>query len=696
MIEPDSAGVLFTRSPESEDDCLIESCWGLGVTAVGGGAVDRAIVSRRERSVRLEVTEKTEMAVMVAEGGVLRIPCPPELATTPSVDETFARELVEMGLRIERLLGGAVDVEWARAAGAPHLLQARRVFPIDRWADPPPARHYDLWSRALMAELFPDPITPFTWSLAAEHWSDIRREYYRMIGLRDVGETFFFRLHDYRLYFNVGAGYHLRSDRLGRPSQTMAPHASSSEPPDRYGFRSRRPRLWRMTRGLPGLIRRLFLAHMTMRRARREFASAEDIARRFRALPHDGTPAELWSRFGKLWDEFRRLEMIEGVVDESVFAASRRLEILCHHWLRDQRPMAHLLRDSRGSEPAAVEALVAMAQSASDDLRHAVLNRPFQDLTRAIADEEPWSEPLRAFLLRHGHRARGELEWSQQRWAEDPTPVLAALRGYLGNGRPHGAVAGEEATEKEIYARLALLPGERWVPWRRALFSLILGQVRAMLPLRSVPRDRVMLVSLEGRRILIRLGEEFVLTGALTQPDEIFYLTVAEIEETIRRTSTPTWRWQIARRRELIERARRRPPPEVIDADGRPVVEQGAPRQTRVGDERSLEGRAAAPGRARGRVRIVRTGQDAQGVQVGEVLVLAASDIGSTLLFPLASAVILQRGGLLSHATVLARELGLPAVVDVADAARLRDGTVVEVDGSTGRIDILEEAQVPR
>jgi pyruvate,water dikinase len=129
----------------------------------------------------------------------------------------------------------------------------------------------------------------------------------------------------------------------------------------------------------------------------------------------------------------------------------------------------------------------------------------------------------------------------------------------------------------------------------------------------------------------------------------------------------------------------------VLDANGRSLDEE--PAQRRVAE---LSGRGAVPGTVQGRVKILSRPEDARGVEVGCVLVLASADIGSTLLFPQAGAMVVERGGLLSHAIVLAREFGLPAVIGVTGATSiLRNGDLVSVDGDAGIVKLLERDGSP-
>lgn len=101
----------------------------------------------------------------------------------------------------------------------------------------------------------------------------------------------------------------------------------------------------------------------------------------------------------------------------------------------------------------------------------------------------------------------------------------------------------------------------------------------------------------------------------------------------------------------------------------------------------TLAGRPGSPGRATGRARIVRGPDDFAAVRRGDILVCRATDPAWTSLFGVVSAVVTEVGGVLSHAAIVARELGLPAVLAVPNATTaLVDGTMVTVDGTAGRV----------
>jgi pyruvate,water dikinase len=195
---------------------------------------------------------------------------------------------------------------------------------------------------------------------------------------------------------------------------------------------------------------------------------------------------------------------------------------------------------------------------------------------------------------------------------------------------------------------------------------------------------------LVGRGLLLQLGERLAAARVLESGDDLFYLTVSEISGLVGRDSDTMHAAAIAARRRLqVARAAVRAAPELIGPEGEVLEDRLPDHGSRRDGQVSLTGRGAAPGVAEGPVRVIRSPSDSGSIRLGDVLVLPAGDLGSTLYFPLAAAMVVERGSLLSHAVVLAREYGLPTVVGVLSANALADGLWVRVDGSRGTVSVV-------
>jgi rifampicin phosphotransferase len=184
------------------------------------------------------------------------------------------------------------------------------------------------------------------------------------------------------------------------------------------------------------------------------------------------------------------------------------------------------------------------------------------------------------------------------------------------------------------------------------------------------------------RRSVMRLGELLRAAGAIDEAADIFFLKRGEL-------STPD-RMQdvVARRRARWERQRRLPAPLTI---GKPLsLLTGSVEAVRTSTDHpdgAIVGHPASPGRASGLVRIVRSPEDFDRFLAGEVLVAMATAPAWTPLFARAAAVVTDGGSLAAHASLVAREYGIPAVVGTGDATlRLADGQLVTVDGGAGTV----------
>jgi pyruvate,water dikinase len=204
------------------------------------------------------------------------------------------------------------------------------------------------------------------------------------------------------------------------------------------------------------------------------------------------------------------------------------------------------------------------------------------------------------------------------------------------------------------------------------------------------------------RRLFLAVGERLAAAGRIETARDVFFLTIEELFVIGEQRGAALDLAGLVRRRrdEFAAYARGPAPPERFETWGPPPVEYGAegvaaaalpgvvPREP--ADARELRGTGCCPGVVRERVRIVRDPREAEGV-AGRILVAERTDPGWTLLFPAARGLLVQRGSLLSHSAIVAREMGLPCVVGIAGLLdTLRDGEEVEMDGATGRVVRIE------
>jgi len=306
---------------------------------------------------------------------------------------------------------------------------------------------------------------------------------------------------------------------------------------------------------------------------------------------------------------------------------------------------------------------------------------------------------IERFLAMHGDVGQSGEDLRRPAWRDEPANLVAEIARRLGMRGEHPDVRLNrllaEGDRIAAVARHAL----RDRPAELLLFEEVLALAREAGPLTEEHNywiDR--LVQAHVRRATYAIGRRMVREGLLTAADDIFYFDVPEIAAALR--DRGDLRPRTADRVAEFTRWSRLRAPEWIGAPPPPAV-AGGPAASRVDlgykvaqeDARILRGVPASGGVVRGPARLVLTMDDFAKMHPGDVLVCRSTNVSWISLFTVAAAVVTEVGGALSHAAVVAREFGVPAVVATGTAlSLLSDGQLVEVDGSAGTIRVLDPA----
>jgi pyruvate,water dikinase len=246
-------------------------------------------------------------------------------------------------------------------------------------------------------------------------------------------------------------------------------------------------------------------------------------------------------------------------------------------------------------------------------------------------------------------------------------------------------VAARHDAEAAAFEALAGSPG------RLASFRSLLDATQRLVPIREEQVDELTIAWPVLRRAVVRIGEALVARGTIRDADDVFFLLRNEVLDALRATTPAPPIDTDARRALRDQQARLVPPLLVGQLDPVTRFFWGAfPRLVgaKPSEHAIVNGSPASPGRATGLVRVVRGPADFDALEPGEVLVAPVTAPAWTPLFRVAVAVVTDSGSAAAHASIIAREYGIPAVVGCGDAtARLRTGQRVTVDGSTGNVE---------
>lgn len=247
-------------------------------------------------------------------------------------------------------------------------------------------------------------------------------------------------------------------------------------------------------------------------------------------------------------------------------------------------------------------------------------------------------------------------------------------------------VAAREAAEAATFQHLASSPR------RLRAFRRLLAETQHLVPLREEQVRELTIAWPVMRRALLRIGETLAARGVVAEPDDIFFLTRPEALTTLG-GGRPADTVDVAGRRSNREEQARLVPPLFVGRVNRMLRQWWDKYPRLVGAVRSdralVSGTPASPGHASGPVRVIRGPQEFDELRPGEILVAPLTAPAWTPLFTRAAAVVTDVGSPASHASIIAREYGIPAVVGCGDAtARLRTGMRVTVDGNTGNVEL--------
>jgi phosphohistidine swiveling domain-containing protein len=703
MVASEVSGVMFTANPLTgkRSETVIDATLGLGEALVSGRVEpDHYLVDEQTgRVIERRIGAKSLSVRARGDGGTIE--SPEDAAERAALTDSVVLELASLGRRVAQLFDVPQDIEWAQATGRLHVLQARPItslFPLPATL-PTDGLHVLISFGAVQGML--DPITP----LGRDFFSALPRVLASGWGpFASVGE---------RIFLDITAV--ARNPRL-RPllrSALRAIEPATGEALDEVlaeavsvGAETERP--WRapsarvlmlLTRALGNLTYNLLWPHRGRARVQRRLAAAiaaferrggaahsllERLALLEQVFPewmvHTGVPLLLPS-FGAGLASLRLLHLLAADLpdgEQRVLELTRGLP----HNVTTEMDLAlwDVARTIRGDKDAAA---VVSASDAGALAREGLAGRLPPTAQTAID----------AFMRRYEMRGVGEIDLGRPRWREDPTTLMQALQSYLrieeGEQAPDVVFRrGAETAERALASLIADTRRTRFGWLKAFVMTVTARRMRALSGLRESPKFTAMTMLGTVRVGLLASGRELAARGILDTPDDIFFLHLDELKS-LAAGESRDWRSAVHERRLAYAReARRRRVPRLLLTDGRAFFGGTDGGEPVAGS--TLAGAPVSPGVVVGLVRVV---LDPRGAQLtpGEILVCRGTDPAWTPLFLAAAGLVTEVGGLMTHGSVVAREYGIPAVVGVHDATtRLRTGARVRVDGTKGRIVILD------
>jgi len=683
MFPSERSGVLFTANPNdpSRGEMILEASWGLG-EAVVSGAVTPDIYTLDAATLKtIRVSTGSSPATASHDG---------QQAHVLSSDQQ--REIAELGRRIERHFGVPSDIEWGIADGRVVLLQTRKIRGLEIIEDAEKGRLAEIvrlqslagddpavWVVHNLSETLTAP-TPLTWDLVRWFMSAQGGygQMYRLLGHHprehEAGQGFL-ELIAGRIYVDPrrAAEFHFGSMPIEYDiDEILRDRTALDRPPTRFNI-DRTDSLFFFR--LPGLLWNMIRGSRTMKQMskspgerfdriavpRLEEFLKETRPLNLRSLTTDELTRELYRRRDFVLGWFAGKSLIPGFFGGIAHDQVRKLAIQLFGQTDSEQFVGELTTGLDGD--ITVEQNLLLFEIASG---------------RRDTSE---------FFQRYGHRAVNEMELAQPRWREDHEFVDRMIERFRAtpdsspSDRHLHQVHQRQAAEKSLPDRLASIGGS----FLQQRFEAALKQAQQLLPYRELGKFHLM----RGYESIREVLSEFSRRWDIGR--DLYFLNLTELPQfEANRVLLDT---QISERKLRWRALQKLAMSDVIDS--RALTEFGRLRRTvATAGEIALTCRPIASGAARGTVRIVI--DPGQITELGRdyILVCPSTDPGWTPLFVNARGLIVERGGVLSHGAIVARDFGIPAVVLEGATQILADGSLLELDANHGTIIVKSNSNI--
>jgi len=651
MVDAEFAGVMFTANPVTgnRDEVVVDASSGLGEAVVSGLVTPDHYVLDSRGDVREHTQGRREVIIRSAVGGgvIHSTDASPGADTLP---DPVLRQLAVLGRSVATHFGRPQDIEWAYADGQIWLVQARPMTAL-----PPPLLRLSRFQRKIGLQLLdymsvrPYPLDMTAWikpgiGLMVERMlaeiSGVRIDITEVLPERDGVVEQFVPPNPRPTWANFAA--------LAR-----LPHRIRRFDPARWIGDARYQRfehdIYKLAALDPGTLSWAEL----FRVVRRTLVAADLITDlRVDYLPRTGY-------------DLLRLRIALAVLGRS------ELFGLLNAGARTRTADANQALETLAAQVRANPTL----RDAFDQLDPPSLRRRL-DGDRGFAD---FRQALNGFLSEYGQRETvSPLLMSPPGWTEDPALALGMIKVLVEERLQTAETRPSVEAERRLLDHRLLRS-----PRRRAAVSRKVDAARAGTAFREDSHFDAMRAIPILRRTLLEAGRRLAAAGVLAEAEDIFHLRLEELDAMTEPDRLPTAdavRLRAAARARATRRA---------ELAGIPMLSAASLRNpTAASDKDTLvSGAAASSGRASGPVRIIREPAEFGTMRSGDVLVCPYTNPAWTPLFQRAAAVVVDSGGIGSHAAIVAREYGIPAVMGTGSGTTmLSDGQQITVDGNTGRV----------
>ena len=701
MIDADRSGVLFTADPKDGNRrrFLISSAFGACEAVVGGQFdCDEYEIDAHSLELKTRLAVKTR-ALRFGLGGLVESAVSIDQQKMPSLSGEDLGLLTDLGKKLTACRGRPLDIEWVMRG---HHLYVVQMRPITKLTQDRSTQQTFIFDNSNIQESFNGLTLPLTFTYASEAYFKVYRQIMSLMGFSRAEIAQHDRRHEQmlalvkgRVYYNINSWYEglLLLPSFGRNKADMEKMMGLEQPVDLVVDQelSGQEKL----RRLPGMIRLLFKLGFAFSRIDR---NVERFRRDFHSVLSSFDRSELQ------WMSPQQIMVLHGSLKTQILE-QWGAPILNDFFVmmmagRVRRTLVKIAAESRlpdllaGEDLESTRPTKAMIQIAglireNPRVRNALLSGSESQFFDSVTTSTEIQTATEAYIEEYGDRVIGELKLETETLRQNRGFLVRCLRSYVTDdslnleGFNARQLELRSKAETEIFKEITLRLGK----FALSQFKRDLTKFRKGVTHREAMRlDRARSFGI-FRSIYLALGEKLAEQGFLDSARDVFYLRADEIDDFYHGKSLfDDPRPLVAiRKQQYLDWEKEKPAPQIKAA----VPLRELPRPKAARDSATLQGLGCYPGLITGEVVVVDDPATAQDLK-GKILIAERTDPGWTPLFLQAKGLIVERGSMLSHSAVVARELGLPTVVGVPHVCEiLKTGDRVSLDGQTGAIQRL-------
>ncbi|WP_417611710.1 PEP/pyruvate-binding domain-containing protein [Owenweeksia hongkongensis] len=707
MIDPEASGVAFGANPTTgnREENVVCAVYGVGEGLVSG-ILNADTYTVKKGEISSELVEKCEALRAKPTGGTETTEVEHEKRNLPALSQSEILQLDKVLNLLESKLGVAQDIEFAVKDSKIYLLQTRPITTLDTNTE----GQKIIWDNSNIVESYPGVTTPLTFSYILRGYRNVYLQLAQIMGaspkvLKANMHTFsnMLGLINGRVYYNLLSWYKVLAIFPGYSlnAQFMENMMGVKE---RFDL----PKNQQLNKAVAyyrvGIMLIRILQNLrTIKKQTRLFLSEVDrVIAEFKAIDLAKLDTyELMELFRDTDAQLLKRWKAPLVNDSFAMIYFGMLQkTIEKHKLGDNPNLQNDLMvgnsDIISTQPVKRSIEIASVINQDEELRKLFVENKPKDIWAALQENERFDEVrtlIDAYINDFGDRCIGELKLETISYSSDPSILMHMIRGLVLQGVSNSSINTGKEQEIRTEAEKELKAALKGKPILRRRVSKLLKKARYFVSNRENLRyDRTRVFGIT-RAIFDEIGKRLEKAHVINNARDIYYLSIDEIFGFIEGTAHDVNLQALVDHRKIdFEKYRKMPAPaERIETYG--WVNYGNnfyPADNTEQPEGALKGLGCCPGVVEARARVIHHPNEVEQLN-GDILVTTSTDPGWVLLFPSASAIVVERGSLLSHSAIVSREMGIPCVVGVTGLLkRVKTGDLLRIDGRSGSVQIIE------